>query len=405
MNESKIFLLVLHAQYTSKLSYFDDWLDAIEEAPEFVTTALNIIDPHSRALAATLIREAELTIILHSANGDTLKYLNSYKDLLQRRTGKLLSFVGNEVNLPGIPMGPKIAFLREVEADFIATQLLLKAGQWLYAACDRSHIVSIPHALNVNVFRPEVSLADRPIDIGTRARRYNLFLGDDDRNRITDFFANSRFDPPLRVDIAAESDRRFDRSGWSGFLNRCKGTVATEAGTMSLERDDRTVEAIRAYLASRRNDRFLVRTDSPWRKLARLLPASVRAKIWRLARGVLVDEATIATPALATEIHERFFKNAAKPPIYSKCISSRHFDAIGTQTCQIMFPGRFNDILRPEEHYIPLKSDFSDVDEALRKFRDTSLRQAIVRRSYEYVMDQHTYRHRVRDIVRLAESN
>ena len=77
-----------------------------------------------------------------------------------------------------------------------------------------------------------------------------------------------------------------------------------------------------------------------------------------LSRGPLRHEATITEELPFSEIYDRFFAGRAIPEAHGKCISSRHFDAIGTGTCQILLEGRYNDILKPGEHYIALSHDF-----------------------------------------------
>jgi spore maturation protein CgeB len=99
------------------------------------------------------------------------------------------------------------------------------------------------------------------------------------------------------------------------------------------------------------------------------------------------------------ETFEKFFKDTPLCPIHSKAISSRHFDAVGTKTCQIMLEGRYNDILKADAHFIALKHDFSNIAEVMARFHDSTYRQVMVDRAYEYIMDQHTYRHRI-DTVR-----
>ena len=99
------------------------------------------------------------------------------------------------------------------------------------------------------------------------------------------------------------------------------------------------------------------------------------------------------------EVFQRFFATKTWPPkITGKCVSSRHFDAAGTRTCQIMIEGRFNDIFKANEHYIPIKRDLSDVDEAVYKFRDEIFRNEIVERSHVFIMDNHTHAHRIKQI-------
>lgn len=149
----------------------------------------------------------------------------------------------------------------------------------------------------------------------------------------------------MKIDI---SNARFDRRRWADFLNRCKGTISTEAGSWFLEKDDATVEAIRSYVYEQTSG-ILIANDSRLWILARALPLWVRRKAkWTLGALGVGYETLINEAQSYSDIHTRFFKDKPRPPIYGKCISSRHFEAIGTKTCQIMFRARFNDILNPD---------------------------------------------------------
>ncbi|MDH3559141.1 MAG: glycosyltransferase, partial [Deltaproteobacteria bacterium] len=97
------------------------------------------------------------------------------------------------------------------------------------------------------------------------------------------------------------------------------------------------------------------------------------------------------------EVYDIFFKDYSNP-VNGKAISSRHFEPIGTKTCQILLEGRYNDILEPDVHYISLKRDYSNVEGVMERFRDKDLVRKITDEAYEYTMDSHTYEHRVRDV-------
>jgi spore maturation protein CgeB len=103
----------------------------------------------------------------------------------------------------------------------------------------------------------------------------------------------------------------------------------------------------------------------------------------------------------AEDIFGRFFAARARPSSYGKCISSRHFDAAGTKTCQIMFRGRFNDIFRADEHYLALEPDFSNIEAVLAAFRDPVRRRSIVDAAYDLVLSKHTYQHRIQQVYDL----
>jgi hypothetical protein len=385
--------LVLHADYATRLSYYDDWLDAFARSRDFRVTAHNICEGAALPEIRRAIGAHDLVVLLHSTNADTMMYLKPVAEALKDRRGKLLVFVGNELNLPGSPMAEKIAFLRDVEPDFIATQLLAEAGQWLYASCPGARILSTPHALNAAAFRPGPPRDQRPVDIGTRSARYIPYLGDDERNRLFDLFAAHAFDPALKVDI--ETDSRLAREGWAGFLSRCKGTVSNEAGSWYLEPDDHTMEEIRAWVR-RQPGGIVIANDSALRRLGHRLPWFVKAALRALLRRGPVRHEMLVNEALDfAEIHERFFKERARAPVYTKVVSSRHFDAIGTKTCQILIRGRYNDTLVADEHYLALDPDFANLDAVLAAFADDDRNREIVDRAYEHALAEHTLDHRI----------
>lgn len=392
MRESRIKTLVLHAQYTTRLSYYDDWLDAFRAARQFDVVALDICRRHAGQALRLALAEAELVVLLHSTNGDTTIYLEPLAPLLAARRAVLLSFVGNEFNAVGSPIAAKRRLFAQIRPDIIATQLLQEAGEHLFGDL-AGQVIAVPHALNPEAFRPERAGRERTIDIGVRAARYLPHLGDDDRNRVHDLFARARFEPPLSVDVGSE---RLTRANWARFLNACRGTVSCEAGSWYLERDDATVEAIRRWTRARLGGRLVIANDSALRRLGHKLPWGLRALLRRaLSAGPLRHEVTVNEQLSHADVHTRFFADLPRPLVYGKCISSRHFDAIGTKTCQIMLPGRYNDLLVADRDYIALAADFANLDDALARFRDAGYRQAMVDGVYERVLAEHTYRHRI----------
>ena len=84
--------------------------------------------------------------------------------------------------------------------------------------------------------------------------------------------------------------------------------------------------------------------------------------------------------------------------IDAKCISSRHFDAIGSLTCLVMYPGKFNGVLN-ESHYIRLEKDHSNLGEVKDKIRDVAYCEGLVSKAREYLLDCHTHEHRARQVM------
>ncbi len=398
MASSSIRALILYAAYTNLYSYFDDWLDAFKRSELFATTAVNVLNEGVHGQIAKGLQNSDIVILLHSMLGDGTNYLEPLIPLLQDRNCTLLAFVGNEVNLPGTRIADKRIVLKKIEPELVATQLPIDAGEYLFGDLARHRVIAITHALNPLSFTPPVSRAPRNIDIGVRAARYLPHLGDDDRNLIHDYFEENAQRHGLSVDV---SDQRLDREGWAAFLVRSRGTVSTEAGSWYVERDDRTVEAIRAWASVRARAPLVVGDNSILNSVYKKLPDSLRALVRQLKNtGIVQHEIAAAQELSFDDVYQRFFSNYTKPEYYGKCISSRHFDAIGTKTCQIMFPGRFNDILVADEHYIALERNFSNIDDVLQRFADHAYVEEMVNRTHEMVTNNHTYRHRLAEIHR-----
>jgi hypothetical protein len=390
--DSRIRAVVLTVQYDTRSSYYLDWQEAFERSPLFAVSTFNLFRRDQRGAASRALAESELVVALHSCSADTMAYLKPLTAALQSRRGRLLVLVGNEYNLPWARLAEKRAFLREVAADWVGTQLPIEAGRWLYEDTGAA-VLAVPHALNDVVFRVEKPDPARPIDLGGRTARYPVFIGDDERNRVHDRFAEVGPAAGLKVDIATGD--RLDRPGWAGFLNDCRGTIGTEAGSWYLEKDDRTVLEIRKFLREQAGAGAIT-ADGRLHALSRRLP--YRVKCWLRAAleiSPVRHEAFDRGGTGFAEIEARFFAGRPRCPAYSKCISSRHFDAAGTGTCQILVRGRYNDILVAGEHYIPLDPDLANIDEAIAQFRDAAERRRIAEAASTLVHERHTYRHRL----------
>jgi hypothetical protein len=390
--ESRIRTVVLTLRYGVRASYYEDWLEAFETSPHFTVTSFNLFRRSERRAAMRAVHDAELVVALHSCTADTLQFINRLRGALKARRGRLLVLIGNEYNLPWIRLGDKRSFLREVGADFAGTQLPLEAGQYLYGDCAAA-VLAVPHAVNQNVFRRDKPDEARAIDIGSRSFRYPVYLGDDARNRVCDVFAKIGPATGLRVDIA--NNGRLDRLGWAAFLNDCRGTIGTEAGTWYLERDDRTALAIRDFLRAR-SKAPNIRADGRLHAAVRHLPYGLKAGLKAvLASSRIHHEALDSSDADFSEIEARFFIGRPRCPAYSKCISSRHFEAAATGTCQILVCGRYNGILEANRHYIALDADLGNAPAAIEQFCDPAERRRIANAGHDLVHDAHTYCHRL----------
>ncbi len=247
------------------------------------------------------------------------------------------------------------------------------------------------------------------MDIGFRGARYLPHVGDDERNRIIDFFASAGAAGAANAPDAAiarltaltldvRTNVSYGRKGWSAFLNRCRATIGAESGSVYLTRDDDILSRTESELGVSSRD---LRVRARLRPVHRYLPRPVKNALRRgadrlVGRGGAGE--TIAAPAPVMAPGPTATPRVGA--VSGKCVSSRHFDAIGTETCQILFPGRYNDLLEPDRHYLRLETDFSNLGDVLDRFGDPVARRTLVEGAREWALDGQTYAHRVRTPAR-----
>lgn len=388
--------LIVQANYKVVASYYDDWLDAFTRSSLFQIELFDLCKWGARKRLKQVLSQYDLVVLHHSTNADNTFYLERVVDVLAARKCLLAVFVGNEYNQPVDGLGKKRAVFARMQPDYICTQLLKEAGEYLYADIVQMGVVAMPHALNPKHFDAEYT-PQRKIDVGVRTFKYPYYLGDEDRNRLLDQFRDFATSEGLVVDISSD---RLARPQWAQFLTDCSATIATEAGTWYLSKTDQLVEDVRDYVRSADSKGVVLSTRNQYlRRLFHMIPWNYRAKILKLlSSGVIKHDLVMAADLDLTELQDLFFAAENKCPVYSKCISSRHFDAIGTRTVQLLLEGRYNDILRAGEHYIEIKADFSNLDEVIEKYKDLSYRSKLCHDTYEYILDCHTYEKRVQTL-------
>jgi hypothetical protein len=332
----------------ARLSYVGDWRDAFLGSPNLAIEVCNINNLIHFGRCLLRLRQYELIIVSHAAAGDDMTVLTRAAGWFDRRRAPMVMFIGNEYDL----LDEKIGFIRDVGCEFVCSQLPAAAAGYLYRECSASRVVEMPHALNSDKYFP-IPTACREADIGFVGDIYWPFIGDRERTELIEWFEHYGAQRGLRCDIRRE---RMQREAWCAFLNGCKATIGAESGTYYLNERCRLLEQARAYNLFERRD------------------------------------------ASFDEVFDRFYRNAARE-VSGKSVSSRHFEPIGTKTCQILLEGHYNGILEADRHYIPIRRDLSDIDEAIERFRDVSFRTKIVEDAYEYVMSQHTYAHRVEQLI------
>jgi len=192
-------------------------------------------------------------------------------------------------------------------------------------------------------------LDGRPIDVGYRGslQPWNFGRLAYEKWEIGERFTAAAVRYGLRLDISSKSEDRFFGRAWFDFLGRCRATLGVESGSSIVDFTGEIEAACQEYL-----------------------------KAHPLASFEEVFD-TILAP------HENNVPN--------RTVSPRHFEAAACRTLQILYEGDYRGIFVPWRHYIPLRRDFSNLDDVVRALRDTALGKEITERAYEEIAANPAY--------------
>ena len=193
---------------------------------------------------------------------------------------------------------------------------------------------------------------DRAVDIGYRAWKVAYWLGEHGQRkiRIGEVFGEAAGRRGLNVDISVNARDTLLGDDWFKFLLACRATVGVEGGASVLDRDGSVRKTVEAYLK-----------DHP-------------AAGFRETRDACFPD--------------------RDGELGLACLSPRHLEACLTETCQILIEGTYNGILRPWEHYIPVRRDYSDVERALDALSDRELVSRLVRTAYRDIVESGKWSYR-----------
>lgn len=206
----------------------------------------------------------------------------------------------------------------------------------------------------------------RIIDIGYRGRKLPYWTGKYTQKKyeigeiVKDYCQNHT---SLNTDIESGEKHAFLADDWIKFLARCKAVLGCESGATLMDRD-----------------------------------GSIRLK---------VEKYLIRHPSASfKEVEAKCFPNQ-EGNIKLLTISPRHFEAAMTKTCQILLEGNYSGILKPNIHYIPLKHDYSNLEEVVDKSLDETLRNSIIDNAYNDLIlsGKYSYKKFVGKVVKHLKVN
>lgn len=167
---------------------------------------------------------------------------------------------------------------------------------------------------------------------------------------IAERFRDSCRRRPLATDISTEDRDKIVGDGWYRFLADCKYVLGVESGTSIVDYDGSVTRSVNEFLRANPNASF---------------EAVARACLRELDGKVVI-----------------------------RALGPRHLEACLTGTCQILVEGEYNGLLRPWEHYIPVKSDFSDIERVLDIVEKDDKRQEIITNAWRDIVASGRYNYR-----------
>jgi hypothetical protein len=187
-------------------------------------------------------------------------------------------------------------------------------------------------------------LADRPIHLGYRGRdiggRYGrLGYFKMEVGRRMRAVCEARGVP---YDIEWSAEKRIYGEAWYNFVESCRATLGTESGSNIFDFDGSVVRTYQKLSAQR-------------------------------GGPVPYDEFRAYTDPIEAQY------DMAQ-------ISPRIFEAAALRTPMILLAGRYSGLIRPEEHYIELKEDFSNADAVLARLGDLEDLERIAERAYQHLV-------------------
>lgn len=192
--------------------------------------------------------------------------------------------------------------------------------------------------------------ASRAMDVVYRARNLPFQFGSQGqlKSKIAGAASSGAAKLGLKCDISTKMQDTIYGEKWLKFLADGKCTIGCESGVSVLNR---------------------------------------RGEIKRQVGRILRSSPYIEFEALARQM----------PPGWDDykffALGPRHLEAAATMTLQILVEGRYDGALEPGRHYIPIKRDFSDMDEALEKIADVDFAEKMIRTAHEevYLSGKHSY--------------
>ena len=191
---------------------------------------------------------------------------------------------------------------------------------------------------------PRRPLSERAFDVVYRGRDLPYWLGrlTQEKHWIAEGFLELAPRYGLRTDIGWREQDRIYGDRWIEFIASGRATLGTESGASIADFDGSVERAVRQHLRTHPGASF----DDVHKAVLRPHEGNVTVNV----------------------------------------VSPRVFEAAALGTGLVMFPGDYSGVLSPDEHYIVLEKDFSNVDDVAAKLKDDQFLAALTARANDHLV-------------------
>ena len=385
-----MYLGLIEARYDYQMSYLDNWRDAWCSAADNYKV-FNIANNQGLMEYQKESSNFDLIVVLHSVSSDSNLWLQKLNQVQVTNRPPMVMFVGNEFSSPFLSTEKRLDLISQISPEFIATQLPIDSAKWLYERVGSKVIAAPPGMPLLTTKDKSIS---RDIDLGFRGFRYPWYLMDNERNNVVDQVIDIFKNQNLVVD--ASHEKRLNSSEWFGFLSRSRFTVSSEAGAKYIFRDDQVWNPVKEYFATEKKFSALD-NDVSGMNLLRRLPSPLKSMLKKFLSNLGLNQGSLYKPD-SKEL-EKLISLVDLEKYESrngKCISSRHFDAIAAGTWQILAPGKYNDLLIPNTHFIP----WANTNDFRALIENEVSRKSLSIQAFDDLSQNHSYGMRVNTVLR-----
>ncbi|WP_338880509.1 hypothetical protein WHX56_03825 [Achromobacter veterisilvae] len=272
---------------------------------------------------------------------------------IERFTGLKILFIQDEYDTTNTAR----AWIRRLAFDMVYTCVPPEGREYVYPASCFQHTEFLATLTGYvpedpSLGRYQVPLRERQVMVAYRGRMLPYFYGSLgwQKYRIGVDVKELAQARGLNVDIEVDDSKRIYGMDWYRFMGSARATLGTESGSNVFDFDGTLRSKIEKILDANPGASF----DDLYRELLEPLERNIRM-------------------------------NQVSPKI---------FEAIRLRTALVLFEGEYSGVVQPWIHYIPLRQDYSNIDEVFAKLQDFDFLERLTERAYEDVVASGKYSYR-----------